>query len=122
MCIQECVVLFCCHRIIFVSIFYIELFIYFQFGVFVLIFVTGVFCYSCDSGAVQPAGCCSAAGRACFEPAVPVLYSGLLWADGCADSNYCEVSSFLIIFYCGLGFSAFLSLLAVVVYLVMVWS
>ena len=59
---------------------------------FVFIFVTGVFCYSCDSGAVWPAGCCSAAGRARSESAVPVLCSGFLWADGCADSNYCEVS------------------------------
>ncbi len=23
----------------------------------------------------------------------PVLCSGFFWADGCADSNYCEVSS-----------------------------
>ncbi len=61
---------------------------------FVFVFVTGVFCYSCDSGAVWPAGCCSAAGRARSESAVPVLCSGFLWADGCADSSYCEVSSY----------------------------
>ncbi len=54
------------------------------------------FCYSCDSGVVKSAGCCSAAGRARSESAVPALCSGFLWADGCADSDYCEVSfSFL---------------------------
>jgi hypothetical protein len=94
--------------------------------VFVFVFVTEVFCYSCDSGAVWPAGCCSAAGRARAESAVPVLCSGFLWADGCADSNYCEVSSyfcfylFLLAVFCGFGFSVFLLLLAVVDYLMMV--
>ncbi len=89
------------------------------------VFVTGVFFfrYSCDSGVVKPAGCCSAAGRARSESAVPVLCSGFLWADDCADSTYCEVSScvfFLFPFtgsFCGLGFSVFLLLLAVVDYL-----
>ncbi len=87
------------------------------------VFVTGVFCYSCDSGAVWSAGCCSAAGRARSESAVPVLCSGFLWADGCSDSDYCEVSfysyfSFLPIgSLCGFGFSVFLLLLAVVDYL-----
>ncbi len=87
------------------------------------VFVTGVFFYSCDSGAVKPAGCCSAAGRARSESAVPVLCSGFLWADGCADSNYCEVSSYSYFSFlplgcfCGSGFSVFLLLLAVVDYL-----
>jgi hypothetical protein len=62
--------------------------------VFLIVFVTGIFDYSCYSGAVRPAGCCSAAGRARSESAVPVLCSGFLRADGCADSNYCEVSSY----------------------------
>ncbi len=35
---------------------------------------------------------CSSDGRACFESAFPVLHSGILWADYCADSGYCEVS------------------------------
>ncbi len=54
--------------------------------------MTRNFYYSCYSGAVRPAGCCVAAGRARSESAVPVLCSGFLCADGCADSNYCEVS------------------------------
>jgi len=36
-----------------------------------------------------------AAGRARFESAFPVLCSGFLWADGCADSAYCEVSFYV---------------------------
>ena len=90
------------------------------------VFVTVVFCYSCDSGAVWPAGCCSAAGRARSESAVSVLCSGFLWADGCADSSYCEVSSYAYFLFlsidsfCSVGFSIFLSLLAVVDYLMMV--
>ncbi len=42
----------------------------------------------------------SAAGRACFESAFPVLHSGIFWADCCADSNHREVSfhlSFLLL-------------------------
>ncbi len=81
------------------------------------VFVMGVFCYSCG----KPAGCCYAAGRARSESALPVLCSGFLWADGCADSNYCEVSSysyFSFLFF-GFGFSVFLLLLAVVDYLMM---
>jgi hypothetical protein len=52
----------------------------------------------------------------------PVLCSGFLWADGCADSDYCEVrsdSSFLSLFL-RFWFSVFLLLLAVIDYLVMV--
>ncbi len=53
---------------------------------------------------------------------VPVLCSGFLWADGCADSNYCEVSSssyfpYLSFVFLRIGFSVFLLLLAVVDYL-----
>ncbi len=72
-------------------------------------------------------GCCSAARRARFELAVPVISSGFLWADGCADSTYCEVSScvfFLFLFtgsFCGLGFSVLFLLIAVVDYLMIVW-
>ncbi len=89
---------------------------------FVFVFVTGVFCYSCDSGVVKPAGCCSAAGRARSESAVPVLCSGFLWADGCADSDYCEVSFSFLPFgsFCGSGFCILL-LLVVVDYLMIVW-
>jgi hypothetical protein len=71
-------------------------------------------------------GCCVAAGRARVESAFPVLCSGLLWADGCAESAYCEVSFCVYFLYlsigsfCGFGFSVFL-LLVVVVYLMMVW-
>ncbi len=52
-----------------------------------------------------------------------VLCSGFLWADGCADSNYCEVSSysFYLVFLMALsavfGFSVFISLSAVADYL-----
>jgi hypothetical protein len=68
---------------------------------------------------------CSAAGWACFESTFPVLHSGILWADCCADSGYCEVSLHLIFFtciccFCGSGFFVFLLLLAAVVCL-MVW-
>jgi hypothetical protein len=50
----------------------------------------------------------------------------LLWADGCADSNYCEVSFYSYFSFhsfgsfFGFGFSVFLLLLAVVDYLLMV--
>jgi hypothetical protein len=119
MCIRESVVLSCYHRIISVSIFLYRAFLFIFNLVFVLVFVTGVFCYSCNSGAVWPADCCSAAGRACSESAVSVLCSGFLWADGCADSNYCEVSSYSYFSFlpvgCFCGFvSVFLLLLAVV--------
>jgi hypothetical protein len=90
----------------------------------VLVYVIGIFRYSCDSGAVSPAGCCFAAGRSCFESAVPVLCSGLLWAGSCADSAYCEVSFFVFFYFFHLLFLLFrflYILLAVVVYLVMVW-
>ncbi len=89
---------------------------------FVFVLVTGIFCYSCDSGAVKLAGCCSAAGQARFESAVPVLCSGLLWADGCADSNYCEVSFDFLTFPVGCWF--FCLLIAVSLLLIiyeMVW-
>ena len=72
-------------------------------------------------------GCCSAARRARFESVVPVLCSGFLWADGCADSAYCEVRSYVYFpflstdSFCGFGFSVFLLLLVVVVYLMKVW-
>ncbi len=95
-----------------------------------LVFETGVLCYSCGSGAVRPAGCSSAAGRARVESAFPVLCSGLFWADGCADSAYCEVSFYVYFLFlsidsfCGFGLFVFLLLLVVVVYLMMVlfWS
>ena len=63
-------------------------------------------------------GCCSAARRARFESVVPVLCSGFLWADGCADSTYCEVSFpfFSTGSFCDFGFSVFLSLFVVVVF------
>ncbi len=60
-----------------------------------VVFKTGFLCYSCGSGVDWPADLCSAAGRACFESAFPVLCSGIFWADCCADSNYCEVSSYV---------------------------
>jgi hypothetical protein len=69
-----------------------------------------------------PAVLCSAAGRACFESAFPVLHSGIFWADCCADSDYCEVSfpssfALCIGYFCGFGFFVILLLLAAVVYL-----
>ena len=64
---------------------------------------------------------CSAAGRACFESAFPVLHSGIFWTDCCADSDYCEVSFRFIFlrsyYFCGFGFSAFLVLLVAVLYM-----
>jgi hypothetical protein len=57
----------------------------------VVVFNTG-FIYSCGSDVDGSAVLCSAAGRACFESAFPVLHSGIFWADCCADSDYCEVS------------------------------
>ena len=63
------------------------------------------------------------AGRARSESAVPVLCSGFLWEGGCADSNYCKVSSysFFLVFLIALsavfGFYVFISLSAVVDYL-----
>ena len=56
-----------------------------------VVFKTG-FIYSCGSDVDGSAVLCSAAGRACFESAFPVLHSGIFWADCCADSDYCEVS------------------------------
>jgi len=42
--------------------------------------------------------------------------------DCCADSNYCEVSSYFYFgSFCGFGFSVLLLLLAFVDYLVIVW-
>ena len=46
----------------------------------------------CGSDVDGSAVLCSAAGRACFESAFPVLHSGIFWADCCADSDYWEVS------------------------------
>ncbi len=65
---------------------------------------------------------CSAAGRACFESAFPVLHSGIFWADCCADSDYCEVSfnfTFALLYrlFCGSGFFIIFVVLAAVVYL-----
>jgi hypothetical protein len=94
---------------------------------YVVVFKTGILCYSCGSGVDWSADLCSAAGRACFESALPVLCSGIFWADCCADSNYCEVSFpfyFLLLCidsFCGFGFSVFLLLLVVVDYLLIVW-
>jgi hypothetical protein len=69
----------------------------------------------------RPAVLCSAAGWSCFESAFPVLHSGILWADCCAESGCCEVSLHFtfapcIGYFCGFGFFAILLLLAAVVY------
>ena len=84
-----------------------------------VVFNTG-FIYSCGSDVDGSAVLCSAAGRACFESAFPVLHSGIFWADCCADSDYCEVSFrfiFLVIIIFAVCFSAFLVLLVAVVYM-----
>ncbi len=57
-----------------------------------VVFKTGFYFYSCGSDVDGSAVLCSAAGRACFESAFPVLHSGIFWTDCCADSDYCEVS------------------------------
>jgi len=93
MCFRECVVLFCCQQTIFVSI------LLYKYSLFILLLLClwlclrlGFLCYSCGSGVGWPAVLCFAAGRACVESTFPVLYSGVLRADCCADSNCCEVS------------------------------
>ncbi len=91
-----------------------------------VVFKTGFYFYSCGSDVDGSAVLCSAAGWPCFEPAFPVLHSGVLWADCCADPDYCEVSFHLnllscIGYFCGLWLlCVFLFLLAAVTYL-MVW-
>jgi len=79
----------------------------------VVVFLTFDFYYSCDVGAVWSAGRCFAAGRARSESAFPVLCSGFLWADCCADSNYCEVSPFFFVLLLFLRFRFLCLLLAV---------
>ena len=78
-----------------------------------VVFKTGFYFYSCVSDVDLSAVLRSSAWRACFEPAFPVLHSGIFWADCCADSSCCEVSflclSFCIDSFCGFSVSLLLA-------------